>query len=111
MKVEMEQTAVEIKRLKACINDLISVLAIPAIRSGHEPSQIISTLLDVLLSMLRLDFVYARLNDSIGDRVPIEMVQLAQRRNISAQAQEIGKILDPWLTGDPRTSPLLIPNP
>ena len=64
----MEQTAGEIKRLKACINDLISVLALPAIWSGHEPSQIVSTLLDVLLGMLRLDFAYARLSDSIGAR-------------------------------------------
>src|SRR4029450_6878535 len=55
MEVEIEQTAGEIKRLKACINDLISVLALPAIWSGNEPSQIVSTLLDVLLGMLRLD--------------------------------------------------------
>ena len=68
MEVEIEQTAGEIKRLKACINDLISVLALPAIWSGHEPAQILSTLLDVLLGMLRLDFAYARLSDSIGVR-------------------------------------------
>ena len=49
MEVEMEQTADEIKRLQGCINDLISVLALPAIWSGHESSQIVSTLLDVLL--------------------------------------------------------------
>ena len=42
----MEHTADEIKNLKACINDLISVLALPAIWTGREPSQIISTLLD-----------------------------------------------------------------
>jgi hypothetical protein len=33
--VEMEQTADEIKRLQGCINDLISLLALPAIWSGH----------------------------------------------------------------------------
>src|SRR6266542_6943437 len=27
------------------------------------------------------------------------------------QLQEIGQILNPWLTGDPHTSPLVIPNP
>jgi hypothetical protein len=54
--MEMEHTADEIKNLKACINDLISVLALPAIWTGSEPSQILSTLLDVLLGMLRLDF-------------------------------------------------------
>src|SRR5262245_7404625 len=55
-EVEMERPAIAIKRLKACINDLISVLALPAIWSGNEPSQILGTLLDVLLGMLRLDF-------------------------------------------------------
>ena len=107
----MEQTAGEIKRLRACINDLISVLALPAIWSGHEPSQIVSTLLDVLLGMLRLDFTYARLSDSIGGGAPIEMVRSAQRRNPTAQPQEIGQILNPWLTGDPCAAPLVMPNP
>jgi len=106
----MEQTAGEIKRLKACINDLISVLALPAMWSGQQPSQIVSTLLDVLLGMLRLDFVYARLSDSIGGGAPIEMVRLAQGRNLAVQPQEIGHALNPWLTGDPRTSPLVMPN-
>ena len=54
MGMEIDQTASEIKRLKTCINNLISVLALPAIWSGHEPAQILSTLLDVLLRMLRL---------------------------------------------------------
>jgi len=60
--------------------------------------------------MLRLDFAYARLNDSIGG-TPVEMVRLAGPRNLSAQPQEIGQLLNPWLTGDPRTSPLMMPNP
>src|SRR5437867_7828950 len=110
MGAEMEHTADEIKRLQACINDLISVLALPAIWGGREPSQIVSTLLDVLLGMLRLDLAYARLSDAIGGGVPIEMVRLAQGRNLTVQPQEIGHALNPWLTGDPRTSPLVMPN-
>src|SRR2546422_5607838 len=100
----MEPTADEMKRLQGCINDLISVLALPAIWSGHEPSQIVSTLLDVLLGMLRLDFAYARLSDSIGGGGPIEMVRLAHSRNLTAQPQEIGEALNRWLTGAPPTS-------
>ena len=111
MKVEMEHTDGEIKRLKACINDLISVLALPAIWSGQEPSQIVKTLLDVLLGMLRLNFAYARLSDSISGGTPIAMVRSAQPLTLNAQLQEIGQILNPWLTGDPHTSPLVIPNP
>jgi PAS domain S-box-containing protein len=106
----MEHTADEIKNLKACINDLISVLALPAIWTGSEPSEILSTLLDVLLGMLRLDFAYARLSNSIGV-APMELVRLAHSRNLTAQPQEIGQMLNPWLTGDPPTSPLRVPNP
>ena len=53
--------------------------------------------------MLRLDFAYARLSDSIGVSAPIEMVRVAQRRNLTAQPQEVGQALNPWLTGDPAT--------
>src|SRR5213080_3151480 len=110
MEVAMDQTADEIKRLRACINDLISVLALPAIWGGREPSQIVSTLLDVLLGMLRLDFAYARLSDAISGGAPIEMVRSAHPRNLTVQPQESGHAINPWLTGDPRTSPLVIPN-
>jgi PAS domain S-box-containing protein len=106
----MEHPADEIRDLKACINNLISVLALPALWTGREPAQIISTLLDVLFGMLRLDFAYSRLNDSI-DGTPIEMVRLAGPRNLMAQPQEIGQMLNPWLRGDPSTLRLVVPNP
>ena len=87
----MERAADKIKRLQGCINDLISILALPAIWGGHESSRIVSTLLDVLLAMLRLDFAYARLSDFI-DASPIEVIRLAQRRNLTAQALVIRSI-------------------
>ena len=83
----MESTA-EIKRLQSCINDLISVLALPAIWSGSESSQILGTLLDVLLTMLRLDFAYARLSDA-SDGPPIEVVRSGHRRHSSASAAAV----------------------
>ena len=106
----MEETADEIRRLQGCINDLISVLAIPALWRGQESAQIVSTLLDVLVGMLRLDFAYARLKNPVGG-APIEMVRLAHSRNLTAQPQEIGQVLNPWLGDDPHTSPLLVRNP
>jgi PAS domain S-box-containing protein len=106
----MEETADEIRRLQGCINDLVSVLAIPAIWSAREPAQIANTLLDVLLRMLRLDFAYARLKDPIGG-VPIEMARLAQSRNLTRRPQEIGKALNPWLEDNPKKWPLLVRNP
>src|SRR5713226_3437453 len=110
MEVKMEKTADEVKRLQSCINDLISVLALPAIWSGNESSQIVGTLLDVLLAMLRLDFAYARLSDP-SDGPPIEVVRLTQRQHPSAQPQEVGRALDRWLSGDQTTSRFVVPDP
>jgi PAS domain S-box-containing protein len=109
MELEMEQTAAEIRRLKACINDLLSVLSLPAIWSGHEPSQIARTLLDALLGILRLDFAYFRLSDSNGG-TPIEMVRVAGRRNPAVQPEEVGRALNPLLADMP-PSPFVVPNP
>jgi len=109
MELEMEQPDAEIRRLKACINDLLSVLTLPAIWSGHAPSRIASTLLDALLGILRLDFAYFRLSDSNGG-TPIEMVRVAGRRNPVVQPQEVGRALNPLLTEMP-PSPFVVPNP
>src|SRR6266404_6439979 len=106
----MKQTIDEISRLRGCINDLISVQALPAMWTGQEPAQIVSTLLDVLIGMLRLDFAYARLKDRVGE-APIEMLQLAQSRNLRASPQEIGQLLKPCLGDDPQKWPLLVRNP
>src|SRR6266478_2246946 len=108
--MEMEQTADEIRRLQGCINDLISALALPAMWSGQASAQIVNTLLDVLLGMLRLDFAYARLKDPVGG-APIEMVRLALSRNLTARPQEIGQVLNGWLGDDPQKWPLLVWNP
>jgi len=110
--VEKESGRDEIKRLKACINDLVSVLTLPAIWSGREePSQIGSTLLDALLGLLRLDFAYLRLDDSFGGGTPIEILQVAQRRNLTAQSGEVGRAINKWLTDDLSSSPSRVPNP
>ncbi len=100
----------EIKRLQSCINDLISVLALPAIWSGSESSQILGTLLDVLLTMLRLDFAYARLNDA-SDGPLIEVVRLGDHRHSSVQPRQFGQALDRWLMGDQTVSRCVVPDP
>ena len=105
----MEGTT-EIRRLQSCINDLISVLALPAIWSGSEPPQILGTLLDVLLTMLRLDFAYAQLSNA-SDGPPIEVVRCADIRFSSVQPRRFGLALDGWVKADQIASPCVIPHP
>src|SRR5437868_14863992 len=105
----METTA-EIKRLQSCINDLISVLALPAIWSGSESSQIVGTLLDVLLTMLRLDFAYARISDASGGPL-IEVVRLGDHGHPSVQPQQFGQALERWLMDDHTGLRCVVPFP
>ena len=109
MDVPARDTAEEIKRLQRCVNDLISVVALPAVWSGGEPSQIVHTLLDALLRMLQLDLVYVRL-EKTGDQAPIEMVRLAQSQKYSAQPHEIAETLKHWLGADNQQWPPLMRN-
>jgi PAS domain S-box-containing protein len=105
----METTA-EIKRLQSCINDLISVLALPAIWSGSESSHILGTLLDVLVTMLRLDFAYARLTTA-NDGSPLEVVRVGDHRDSSIRRQQFVQALNHWLTNDHTAAPGAIPDP
>src|SRR5260370_39165367 len=106
----MEKTVDEVKRRQSCIKDLISVLALAAIWSGSESRQMVATFLEALLAILRLDFAYALLNDSI-DAPAIEVVRLAEYQHPSSQPQEVGRALGPWLSGDQTAPRLVIPNP
>ena len=110
MEARLEQPAEEIKRLQRCINDLISVLALPAIWVGADPYQIVRTLLDVLLALLSLDLVYVRMKDPIGG-APIELVRVPQSQTLTARPQEIAAVLNSWLRDDPHRWPRLVRNP
>jgi PAS domain S-box-containing protein len=98
----------EVWRLQSCLNDLISVLAFPALWSGHAPSQIVSTLLEGLVEMLRLDLAYVRI---AIDRSPIERVCLRDRGDPAAQLQEVGQAVSRWLAAEPLDTPWRVPNP
>ena len=103
------ETTNEIKRLQSCINDLVSVLALPAIWSGSESSHVLGTLLEVLVTMLRLDFAYARLSDA-SDHPPIELVRVSDRRQSSIHPQQFAQALDGWLSDDRTGSRCMIPD-
>ncbi len=101
VEMQPEQPVEEIKRLQRCISDLVSVLALPAIWSGGDPSQVARTLLDVLQGMLRLDLIYVRLNDPFGGE-PVELVRISQTHNLTAGPQQIVEALNQRLGPDPQ---------
>lgn len=101
MEVELEHPAVEIKRLQRCINDLVSLLALPAMWSGSTPSDIVPTLLDSLLRMLDLDFVYVSLTNSV-DAKPSETVRVAQSQEQMFRPRELCTFLNRWLGDAPQ---------
>ncbi len=110
MEMQFEKPGEEIKRLQRCINDLVSLLALPAIWSGGDPPRIARTLLDVLMSMLHLDLAYVRLNDPLGE-APMEIVRVGQPQTHTLRPEQIGEEFSRWLEEDPRQWPPLIRNP
>src|SRR4051812_7348145 len=109
MAAQPKHPAEEIKRLQRCVNDLVSVVALPAIWSGSEPVGIARTLLEVLLGMLRLDLIYVRLEVAAGE-TPIEMARVTQTLRPPAEPQELGKLFNRWLGDDPQRWPPLVRN-
>jgi PAS domain S-box-containing protein len=103
MEQEVEAPAQEIKRLQRCINDLVSLLALPAIWSGNEPSEIVGMLLDVLLRMLGLDFVCARLKGPVTE-APLDILRVADSCKLKVPLQDVGVMLSNWLKGDGENS-------
>jgi PAS domain S-box-containing protein len=92
MEVDSGQRSTEIELLKAYVTDLNCIVALPAAWSGGTASEILGTLLDVLLDMLRLDFIYVRLRDQTG-REPIEIARVAQSDQRPADAHELAELL------------------
>jgi PAS domain S-box-containing protein len=100
MQAQLEHPADEIKRLQRCMNDLVSLLALPAMWSGSTPSDIVHTLLDSLLRMLDLDFVYVSLTNLVD--APSETVRVAQSQEQIFRPQELWAFLNRWLGDDPQ---------
>jgi PAS domain S-box-containing protein len=106
MGAQLEDSVEEIKRLQRCINDLVSVIALPAVWSGGEPVEIVRVLLDVLVEMLSLDLIYARLEVTTGE-APVETARVARRGVPAAAPREVGELVARWLGDDPQKWPPL----
>ena len=93
MEEQPADLAREIKCLRRCINDLVSVLALPAIWTGGDAAQIVRTTIDALRAMLRLDFVYMRLNDPAG-AASSTAIRIDPAAGLAASPDEIGDVLE-----------------
>ena len=77
MDAQEKHPGEQVKHLERCINDLISMMALPALWTGGDPSQIGRTLIDVLQRMLHLQLIYVQLKDPLGE-VTLELARVAQ---------------------------------
>jgi PAS domain S-box-containing protein len=109
MEVQPELASGEVKHLQRCINDLVSLLALPAIWSGGDPSQLLHTLLDALMRMLRLDLVSVSLIDPVGES-PVEIVRIAEPRGPMPSAHDVCEALSQCFNNDSRKWPPLLRN-
>jgi PAS domain S-box-containing protein len=108
MPVQPESPAEEVRHLRRCISDLVSVLALPATWTGGRPSQIVGNSLDALVSILGLDFAYARLKDSSGALT--EMVRVGSAWDAKPQPEDFGEKLQSWLEVDTQKTPAVATN-
>src|ERR1700678_625575 len=104
MEVQRETPEEQIKRLQRCINDLVTVLVLPAMWSGSEPTQMVDRLLDALLGMLQLALVYVRVNGPASEE-PIEAARVAPSHEGLAQTQEICRAITHGSADDPQKWP------
>jgi formate hydrogenlyase transcriptional activator len=108
MELQTSSTAEELKQLQAWINDLASVLALPTTSLSFDSSTLTSALLDELVRVLRLDFAYIRVSDSL-EGFATEFARAARRMAIEPHV--IGRALDGALTDQAPTPSLVVPNP
>jgi PAS domain S-box-containing protein len=110
MQLQPEHLGEAVARLQRCINDLESLLALPALSSDDQPAQFVRTLVDALLNSLSLDLVYVRLK-SAGGAEPLEILRSVRSQESTALAGQIGQVFRPWLADDSPKLPRLVRNP
>jgi PAS domain S-box-containing protein len=99
MQVDVTDSAREITCLQRCINDLVSLLALPAVWSGHEPPQILQILADALLRMLSLNFIYAQVNDPATE-FSIDLLRVSDSYKLKVPPDEIRKTINQCISSD-----------
>lgn len=86
------------------MNDLVSVLALPAVWSDSGPRRILDTFLDALWVMLDLDLLYARLRFDSGE-TPIDLLRTSNVYGTHQSHEEITRTLNQWFGEVPQQRP------
>src|SRR3954453_22780126 len=108
---ETEASTFDVLQLRRGLRDLAPLTALPVLWTGSDPRHIAESLADALLHMLHLELVYILVRDRAYE-IPIEVAHTARGPAPTAQAEEIGRALDPWLnTHDLSRTPSSIANP
>jgi signal transduction histidine kinase len=106
--VDTTSTPPDVKQLQRRLNDLVAILALPAIWTGLDPGQIAQTLIDGLVKLLDLEFAYIRLGDSAEGSIS-ECVRSSLRRDIPPH--DVAQALARCLATEPPAEILVLPNP
>jgi PAS domain S-box-containing protein len=104
-----EDALSEVQRLRSLNRDLISLFVQPAIGTGQVPAGVIRTLVEVLLSMLRVDLAYVRVM-SPGE-ASIEAACASAGPEIAQRPSEVGVALERWLRAETWNAPITIESP
>jgi PAS domain S-box-containing protein len=96
------ELADEVARLRACLNDLIGVAALPVLWTGHEPVGAVGRLADALLDKLGLAFVLVRLNET-GREQRTDLARIAEAFHETLRPEDISEAIP---TSDARSRPL-----
>ena len=108
---ETDASTFDVQKLRRGLGDLAALSALPVVWSGSDPRRIAESLADALLHMLHLELVYILVRDRAYE-IPVEVAHTARGPAPPAQAEEIGRALDPWLnTHDVSRTPSTIANP
>src|SRR4051812_22577989 len=93
---ETEASTIDVQKLRRGLGDLAALSALPVIWTESDPGRIAESLADALLHMLHLELVYILVRDRAYES-PVEVAHTARGPAPTAQAEEIGRALDPWL--------------
>ena len=106
---EHEGHSEESTRLRRCIRDLVALTALPAVWMSSDALQTAESLAEVMLEMLRLDFVYLSLRGKNAANA-IEVGRFSGRPREGGPSRALSEAVKPWLEDGSRP-PSSLPDP